>query len=112
MTQIKELKDYLKPTSPEYADYNDAPSGWAWAGDFRTPLPNEYYISKSGGVTTLNRVRKNGQKRHIITPVGRAIYECVECGHKTRAGHARSLGNSQYEYLCMVCANAEIYSQY
>ncbi len=61
-----------KPSGDVYADVNPAPEGFAYTGEKRVPDPYEFYVSKMGRATYLDRPRKNSQTRHIL--------KCANCG--------------------------------
>jgi hypothetical protein len=52
----------------DYDEQNAPPPGFAFTGEKRVPEPYEWYLSKAGNATYLERERRNAQTRHILTP--------------------------------------------
>lgn len=62
-----------RPVEELYTDFNDAPEGFEYTGEKRVAEPYEFYLSKGGSATFLERPRKNKQTRHIL--------RCSECNN-------------------------------
>jgi hypothetical protein len=56
----------IRPVDDLYYKANEAPSGFEWTGEKRTPEPGDYYLSKNGNAILCEKVRGNNQKRHIL----------------------------------------------
>ena len=55
-----------RPVEEAFANLNDAPRGFAFTGEKRTPVPGDWYLSKNGNVVLATKVRGNAQTRHIL----------------------------------------------
>lgn len=58
----------VRPVDPLYPVLGNPPEGFVFTGEKRVPQANEWYLSKNGNATYLDRPRRNNQTRHILKP--------------------------------------------
>lgn len=62
------LKENQSPyIAEEYMDIQNAPLGFTYTGEYRTPQEGEWYLTKNGNGKKAN-TPKNNRKRHILLP--------------------------------------------
>lgn len=61
-----------RPVDPDYAMMHEAPEGFEWTGEKRTPGPGDIYLTKNGNPKFQKVVRKNNQTRHLLRPMAEA----------------------------------------
>lgn len=65
-----------RPVDPDYALMHEAPEGFEWAGEKRTPGPGDIYLTKNGNPKFQKTVRKNNQTRHLLRIRGDWTCQC------------------------------------
>jgi hypothetical protein len=65
-----------RPVDPDYIYMHEAPDGFEWAGEKRTPGPGDIYLTKNGNPKFQKEVRKNSQTRHLL----RIVDGACQCG--------------------------------
>lgn len=69
-----------RAVDPDFANLNAPPDGFEYIGEKRVPNAFEWYLSKAGNPTFLDRPRRNNQTRHILRATHCVCGKAKVCG--------------------------------